>query len=132
MRKVVNLPDEADTIHPFVSGAVIADNLVFASGHVGWERGSRQAPKSIEAQTAQTLENLKELLEAAGTSLDYVVKVNVYLTNIDHFDAMNQVYRRYFPIDAPARTTVGVAALAGSDLLIEMEMVALVPGAGAN
>lgn len=132
MRKVVNLPDEPGDIHPLISQAVIAHNLVFTSGHVGWERRSRQAPESIEAQTAQTLENLKELLEAAGTSLDHVVKVNVYLANIDHFDAMNQVYRRYFPIDPPARTTVGIAALARSDLLIEVEMVALLPDRRAS
>jgi len=125
MKKLVNLSDEPDASGSLLSPAIIADRFVFTSGHVGWERENRQAPAGIEAQTAQTLENLKALLQAADTSLDHVVKVNVYLANIDDFDAMNQVYQRYFPNNPPARTTVGVAALARSDLLIEIEMVAL-------
>jgi 2-iminobutanoate/2-iminopropanoate deaminase len=114
-----------------ISPAIVAGNLVFVSGHVGWVPETREAPAGIEAQTAQALENLKAVLEAAGTLLEHVVKVNIFLTSIaDDFAAMNQVFRRYFPKNPPARTTVGVAALARPDLLIEIEMVALLPDVG--
>jgi 2-iminobutanoate/2-iminopropanoate deaminase len=106
--------------------AMIVGNLVFTSGLVGWDLETRETSPSIESQTTQTLENLKAVLEAAGTSLEYVVKTYVYLADIQDFDAMNQVYRRYFPTNPPARTTVGVK-LAREDLLVEMEMVALLP-----
>jgi 2-iminobutanoate/2-iminopropanoate deaminase len=116
-----------------ISPAIVAGNLVFVSGHVGWVPETREAPAGIEAQTAQTLENLKSVLQAAGTSLEHVVKVNIYLTNIaEDFAPMNQVFRRYFPDDPPARTTVGVAALARPDLLIEIELTALLSDAGAS
>lgn len=120
----VTLPGKAGATTLPLSMAMIAGNLVFTSGLVGWDLETRVTSPSIEAQTTQTLENLKAVLEAAGTSLQYVVKTNVYLANIQDFDAMNQVYRRYFPDHPPARTTVGVN-LAREDLLVEMEMVAL-------
>jgi len=116
-----------------ISPAIVAGDLVFTSGQVGWVPETREAPAGIEAQTAQTLENLKSVLQAAGTSLEHVVKVNVFLTNIaDDFAVMNQVFRRYFPQNPPARTTVGIAALARPDLLVEIEMVALLPDEGAS
>lgn len=122
----VTLPGKAGATPLPLSMAMIADNLVFTSGLVGWDPETRATLPSIEAQTTQTLENLKAVLEAASTSLEYVVKTNVYLANIQDFDAMNQVYRRYFPDNPPARTTVGVK-LVREDLLVEMEMVALLP-----
>ncbi len=127
----VNLPGTAGATELPISLAIVAGNFVFTAGHVGWLPETREAPAGIEAQTAQTLENLKAVLEAAGTSLDRVVKVTVFLTNMEYFAAMNQVYRRYFSNNPPARTTVGVAALARRDLLIEIEMVALLPDGDA-
>lgn len=118
--------NEPDRAGAFISPAMVGGDFVFTSGHVGWDPETRKAAATIEAQTALTIENLKGVLEASGSSLSDVVKVNVYLVNMDDFDSMNQVYRRYFSDNAPARTTVGVAALARSDLLIEIDMVALV------
>lgn len=109
-----------------IAPAVVAGNIVFTSGNVGWDPETREAPAGITAQTEQVFENLQAVLEAAGSSLAQVIKVNIYLTDIGDFDAMNQVFRRYFPQNPPARTTVGVAALARADLLIEVEMVAAV------
>jgi 2-iminobutanoate/2-iminopropanoate deaminase len=109
-----------------IAPAVVAGNIVFTSGNVGWDPETREAPAGITAQTEQVFENLQVVLEAAGSSLAQVIKVNIYLTDIGDFDAMNQVFRRYFPQNPPARTTVGVAALARADLLIEVEMVAAV------
>jgi len=111
-----------------ISPAIIADNFVFTSGHVGWVPETHEAPAGIKAQTAQALENLRSVLEAADTSLERVIKVNIFLTDIaDDFAAMNEVFHQYFPNNPPARTTVEVAALARPDLLIEVEMVALLP-----
>ncbi len=126
-RRVVNLentPRMADL--PFSSAIAASGEFVFTSGHVGFDPKTSEAPAGIHAQTEQALENLIAVLEAAGTSLDYVVKVNVYLANVSDFEAMNDVYRRYFPADRPARTTVG-AQLVRPDLLVEIEMVALLP-----
>jgi 2-iminobutanoate/2-iminopropanoate deaminase len=101
---------------------------LFVSGNVGWDPETREARVGIQAQTAQAFDNLVSILESAGASLKHVVKVNIYLTNIaEDFDPMNEVFRRYFPEPPPARTTVGVAALARDDLLIEIEMVAALP-----
>lgn len=109
-----------------ISSAFIAGDLVFVSGNVGWDRETREARVGIEAQTAQAFDNVASILESAGASLSDVVKVNIYLTDIaEDFAPMNKVFRRYFPDNPPARTTVGVAALARDDLLIEVELVAL-------
>jgi 2-iminobutanoate/2-iminopropanoate deaminase len=80
----------------------------------------------IQAQTRQCLENLKAVLHCAGTSLENLLKVNVYLRNMDDFQRFNEVYVSYFPSQPPARTTVGVARL-WSTVLIEIEGVACIP-----
>ena len=121
----------SDTVMP-VSSATIAGNLVFTSGHVGWPLGTHEASPGIEAQTVQALENLKAVLHAAGTSLAHVAKVNIYLRNIEDFAAMNGVYNRYFASSAPARTTLGIADLADPGLLIEIEMIAVLPDSAAQ
>jgi 2-iminobutanoate/2-iminopropanoate deaminase len=108
------------------SAAVVAGQFVFVSGQVGWDPETRLAPAGISAQTELALRNVSAVLEAAGTSLEYVCKVNVFLTNMSDFPAMNDVYRGYFPNRPPARTTVG-AALARPDLLIEVDAIALLP-----
>jgi 2-iminobutanoate/2-iminopropanoate deaminase len=122
-RRTVNLTEKG---LPYSSAVVASGNFVFTSGHVGYDLETGEAPEGIEAQTELSLENLKKVLEAAGTSFENVVKVNVYLADVTHADAMNNVYRRYFPTDRPARATVG-APLLRPDLLVEIEMVALLP-----
>ncbi|MBY6274474.1 MAG: reactive intermediate/imine deaminase, partial [Bacillaceae bacterium] len=74
----------------------------------------------------QVFQNLKAVLEAAGASLDTVVKTTVFLKNMDDFAAMNEVYSQYFPNHKPARSCVEVARLP-KDVLVEIEVVALVP-----
>ncbi|MGB8524337.1 MAG: Rid family detoxifying hydrolase, partial [Candidatus Acidiferrales bacterium] len=84
--------------------------------------------KPIEGDTAQqtvrTFENLKAILEAAGSSLDRVVKVSVFLKDMNDFSAMNEVYARYFPANPPARSTVEVARLP-RDFRVEIDLIAL-------
>ena len=122
-RRVVNLT-EKDL--PYSSAVMASGNFVWTSGHVGYDLETGEAPEDIEAQTELSLENLKRVLEAAGTSFENVVKVNVYLKHVTDAPAMNAVYRRYFPDNKPARATVG-APLLRDDLLVEIEMVALLP-----
>ena len=80
----------------------------------------------IEAQTKQVLENIKAVLKEAGTNLDHVVKVTVYMQDLKEFAAMNAIYETYFKSPAPARSTVQVARLP-KDALVEIEVLAAHP-----
>lgn len=107
-----------------LSSAVKVGNLVFISGTTPFDKNHQVAKGDFRAQMRQVMENLKAVLEAAGSSLDQVVKVNVILTRVSDFEAMNEIYRTYFKEgNYPARTTIG-AKLAGKDFLLEIECVA--------
>ena len=108
---------------PF-SQAIIAGNTIYVAGQGAFHPETRQMVSGgIEEQTAGTLENVKAILEAAGASMDDVVKVNVYLADLADFAKMNEVYKRYFKEDYPARATVGVKLVGG--MQIEIECVAV-------
>jgi 2-iminobutanoate/2-iminopropanoate deaminase len=122
-RSVPNLPDIEASSLPF-SQVVEANGLVFVAGQVGSAPGEHFAVKGgIEVETRQMLDNLGRLLKAVGLDYPDVVKSTVYLRNFADFDAMNAVYREYFPTEPPTRATVGVAALA-RDFTIEIEVIA--------
>ena len=107
------------------SQAIVASGFVFTAGQIGAAAdGSGLVGDSIEAQTEQTLENLKGILEAAGSGLDRVVKTTCFLSDLANFAAFNEVYRRHFGSDFPARSTFGVTLPAG--VLVEVEAVAAV------
>ncbi len=111
MKKTVRTPKNAPPIGPYSQG-VVAKGFVFAAGQAGVDPKTGQlVPGGIAAQTWQTLENIRNILEAAGCGLEDVVSSTVYLVNMADFAAMNQVYAEFFPQDPPARTTVGVASL---------------------
>ena len=111
-----------------LSPAVRGDGVIWASGQVPIDLATRQVVEGgIEAQTRQTLENLQATLALAGATLADVVKVNIFLTDMSHFTAMNGVYREFFPSEPPARTTVGTTALANPAMMIEIEAIALAP-----
>ena len=106
--------------------AVKGGGFVFVSGFTAFLDRKTEAPlEDIEAQTRETLEVIKDTLEAAGSSLDKVVKVTVFLKNAEDFSKMNEVYRTFFPKDPPARSTV-IAGLLLPQMLIEIECMALV------
>lgn len=120
---VPSLPGIEASSLPY-SHVVEANGLVFVAGQVGNAPGERYAVKGgIEAETRQMFANLGKLLEAVGLGLGDVVKATVYLRNFDDFEAMNAIYREYFPSDMPTRATIGVAALA-RDFTIEIEVIA--------
>jgi 2-iminobutanoate/2-iminopropanoate deaminase len=113
-------------IGPYAQGVRVG-NLVFTAGQGGLDPITGQVvPGGIKEQTARTLDNLKAILEAAGSSLGQVVKATVFLKDMNDFAAMNAVYASYFGTDSdtlPARTTVEVARLP-RNLLVEIEVVA--------
>jgi 2-iminobutanoate/2-iminopropanoate deaminase len=107
------------------SQAVVANGFVFTAGQIGAAAdGSGLVGDSIEEQTEQTIANLKGILEAAGSSLDRVVKTTCFLSDLANFGAFNEIYRRHFGSEFPARSTFGVSLPAG--VLVEVEAVAAV------
>jgi len=111
-----------------LSRAVKAAGLIYTAG-VTARNADGSVPEGITEQTDSILKKLSGVLSESGATLDDVIKVNIYLTNMADFAAFNEVYRKYFPGPAPARATVGVAALALPAMCIEIEMIAADPGA---
>ena len=109
-----------------LSPAVRWGDLVFISGQTGKMPGSGELPAGIAAQTTQALENVRALLEEAGTSMDRVLKVTVFVTRHEDIERMNEIYRTAFGDPPPARSCVVVAALPRRDAVIEIECVAAV------
>jgi 2-iminobutanoate/2-iminopropanoate deaminase len=107
------------------SQAIRAGGLLFVSGQVALRPGSSEpVSDAIAEQTEQVFANLRAILEAAGSSLEQIVKTTVYLTNLDDFHGMNEVYRQYVGELPPARATIEVSKLpAGA--LVEIDAIAL-------
>ena len=107
------------------SQAVRANGFLFVSGQVALDpRTGAMAGPDVQEQTERTLENLKGILEAAGSNLHHVVKTTVFLRDMNDFAAMNEVYARYFTAAPPARSTVQVSRLP-KDALVEIDAVAI-------
>lgn len=104
------------------SAAIEAGDYVFLSGTLG-TKGGKPVEGGIKPETGQALENLKETLAKSGLGMGDVVKVTVFIKNLEDFQPMNDVYRTYFPTDPPARSTV-VAGLVLGNANIEIDMVA--------
>lgn len=109
---------------PYSQG-ILAEKFLFVAGQVGTDPKTGKLPDGITAQTKQVLENLKGVVEAAGANLDNVVRVGVYLRDIQDFQPMNEVYKTYFSQNQPARTTIQ-AMLAGQ-FLVEIDCIVLKP-----
>jgi 2-iminobutanoate/2-iminopropanoate deaminase len=107
-----------------LSPAVKIGNLVFVSGSTPFNTNHELAKGDFQSQMHQVMENLKHILEAAGSSLDKVIKVNVFLARIRDFPEMNEIYKTYFKEgNYPARSTIE-ATLTNKDFLLEIECVA--------
>jgi 2-iminobutanoate/2-iminopropanoate deaminase len=124
--EVVVTDKAAKPIGPY-SQAIKAGGFVFVAGEKGIDpKTNRMVEGGTAAETRQTLENIKVILEAAGSSLDLAVASTVYLVDIADFAAMNAVYAEYFTVNPPGRTTVAVSALpAGAR--VEITITALAP-----
>ena len=108
------------------SQAVRAGSTVYLSGQIGLEPESMQMAEGIEAQTRRVFDNLRAVAEAAGGSLDGMVKLTVYLTDLAHFPRINEIMAEYFRKPYPARAAVGVAALPRG-AMVEIEGVMALP-----
>ena len=123
MKKVISTTNAPAAIGPY-SQAIEANGFVFASGQIPVDPETGEIPEGIEAQAEQVMKNMKNLLEAAGTSVDQVVKTSVFIKNMDDFAAINEVYAEYLGDVKPARACVEVARLP-KDVKVEIEVVAV-------
>lgn len=107
------------------SQAIVGNGLVFAAGQIPLDpRTGQTVPGDVRVQTRRVLDNLKAVLEAAGSSMDKVVKTTVFLRDLNDFGAMNEIYGEYFREHPPARSTVQVAKLP-REAAVEIEAIAL-------
>jgi 2-iminobutanoate/2-iminopropanoate deaminase len=124
MREVIATDQAPKAIGPY-SQAIRAAGFVFTSGQVAIDPATQQViAGDVAAQTDRVMKNLAAVLQAAGSSLDKVLRCTVFLKNMGDFAAMNEVYGRYFTQAPPARSTVEVARLP-KDLLVEIDVIAL-------
>ena len=123
MRKAIHVSGHAAPSAPY-SPAIVENGFVFVSGQGPLDPKTGEYKKGdIQSETRQVFENIKTVLKAAGSSLDKVVKCNVYLRDINDFAAMNEVYRTYFEAPYPARTTIQAGALP-LGFAVEIECIA--------
>jgi 2-iminobutanoate/2-iminopropanoate deaminase len=118
-----NLPTP---VGPYSPGMIFG-NLVFVSGQAGRDPATGGLADDVTAQTEQVLKNIATILEAAGTSLQHVLRCGVFLVDMQEFPKMNEVYARAFGSHRPARTTVEVSGLPGPGLRVEIDAVAYIP-----
>jgi 2-iminobutanoate/2-iminopropanoate deaminase len=124
MKEIILTDKAPKPLGPY-SQAVRANGFIFISGQGALDPATGTLVEGgVAQQTARTLDNLKAIVEVAGSSLDQAVKVSVFLKDMNDFSAMNEVYARYFPKNQPARTTVEVARLP-RDLRVEIDLIAL-------
>lgn len=123
MRKVVRTMEAPQPRGPY-SQAIVSDGLVFVAGQACVNPQTNELELGdIRSETRQTLQNIRAVLEAAGSSLQDVVRMGVFLADMNDFAAMNEVYQQFFPEDPPARTTVGAQL---PKIKVEIECVARV------
>jgi 2-iminobutanoate/2-iminopropanoate deaminase len=124
MRDIISTPDAPKAIGPYSQG-IRANGFIFVSGQVAIDPATQQVVTGdVAAQTARVIQNLSEILEAAGSGLGKVVRTTVFLKNMNDFGAMNEVYGKYFSAAPPARSTVEVSRLP-KDVLVEIDVIAL-------
>lgn len=124
MHKAVHTDKAPTAIGPY-SQAIDTGALIYTSGQIPIDPSTGQVVSGgIKEQTAQVLENLKNVLEATGSSMEKVIKTTVFMKDLSDFSAMNEVYAKYFSEPYPARSCVEVNRLP-KDVLIEIEAVAL-------
>ena len=120
--KEVKTNNAPAAIGPY-SQAIISGNTVFASGQIPVNPSNGEIPECVEAQANQAFTNVKNLLEAAGTSIEKVIKTTVFIQNMDDFGKINEIYASYFTEPFPARSCVEVAKLP-KGVLLEVEAIA--------
>lgn len=108
-----------------ITPLILHGNLIYIAGQGAHSHEKGDFPMDIETHTTKVMENVKKLVEAGGGSMDSILQLTVFLTNIDNYDGMNKVFKTYFRHGGPARTCVAVAALPGQSL-VEINCIAAV------
>lgn len=119
--KEIKTSNAPAAIGPY-SQAIVVGNMLFTSGQIPIDPKTGEIPDGVEAQARQALTNVKNLIEAAGASIDNVVKTTVFIKNMDDFAKINEIYAQYFTEPFPARSCVEVARLP-KDVLLEVETI---------
>ena len=128
-KKVITSEKAPRAIGPY-SIAIQVENLVYTAGQIGLDPAKGElVPGGVEAETRQVLTNLKNVLEAAGTSLDGVIKTTVFLKDMADFAKMNAIYAEFFTQNPPARSTIAVAGLP-KGASVEIEVIAILDPKG--
>lgn len=126
MREVISTEDAPRALGPY-SQAIRANGFVFLSGQVAIDPATGYVVEGgVTQQTERVIENLKAVLEAAGSSLESVVKTTVFLKSMGDFSKMNDIYGRFFTANPPARSTVEVSRLP-RDVAVEIDAIAVAP-----
>lgn len=123
MKKVISTDQAPAAIGPY-SQAIEVNGMVYTSGIIPVVPATGEIPEGSVAQAEQVFINMRNLLEAAGTSMDQVVKTTVFIKEMNDFAAINEVYAKYFSEPYPSRSCVEVARLP-KDVMLEMEAIAL-------
>ena len=123
MKKVISTDKAPAAIGPY-SQAIEVNGMVYTSGIIPVDPATGNIPQGSVEQAKQALTNLSNLLEAAGTSMDKVIKTTVFIKEMNDFGAINEVYATYFSGDFPARSCVEVARLP-KDVMLEIEAIAI-------
>ena len=121
-KKVIATEKAPGAIGPY-SQAMRIGNMIFTSGQIPLNPATGEMVTEIAAATKQSLENVKAILEVEGATMDNVIKTTVFLSDMNNFVAMNEVYATYFPQNPPARSAVEVARLP-TDAVVEIEVIA--------
>ncbi|WP_438349405.1 RidA family protein [Paenibacillus sp. FA6] len=120
-KEIIQTNDAPQAIGPY-SQAVKVGGLLFTSGQLGIDPSTGLFPETVEGQTKQSLNNVKAIVEAAGGSMNQVVKSTVFLKDMNDFQVVNEIYSGYFAEPYPARSAVQVARLP-KDALVEIEVI---------
>lgn len=122
-KEVINTNNAPEAIGPYSQGVIVGD-FVYTSGQIPLNPVTGELVTDIKLATKQSMENIKAILEEAGTSLNNVVKTSIFLKDLNDFEAVNEVYGTYFIENKPARSCVQVARLP-KDAVIEIEAIAV-------
>ncbi|MNZ51462.1 putative reactive intermediate deaminase TdcF [compost metagenome] len=121
-KEIVQTAEAPKAIGPY-SQAVKVGELLFTSGQLGLDPATGELPATIEEQTKQSLNNVKAIVEAAGSSMGGIIKTTVFLKDMNDFQVVNEIYSSFFAEPYPARSAVQVARLP-KDALVEIEVIA--------
>lgn len=119
---IINTENAPKAIGPY-SQAIKSGDMLFLSGQIALDKNGKMQNESIESETTQVFENIKEIMKAAGYELSDAVKCTVFMTELNDFQKMNDIYAKYFPENPPARSTIEVRKLP-KNARIEIEVIA--------